>query len=139
MSEPATPDDFESQNEQSLSEVLNNPRNLPEGGLLGFGLQYQYPVKNYSDSVTEEGLESSLKGSDSAIVSLLSRQGLAPFLTAIYEDDHHHVVVMSDKLPASLSGEIDPDDDSTEFLEISSEALLSKTEAGAIKSLWKRR
>lgn len=88
----------EDQITQTLDGLLHDPEFLPEGGLLGFGLRYQYPIKSSISSVKEQHIEKALKGSDSAIFRLLLEKGLMPFLTAVYKDDSDGVSIMTDVL-----------------------------------------
>jgi hypothetical protein len=67
----------------SLSSLLRNPDVLPNGGYLGFGLEFMYPIVA---GVTKlKDLINSLKGSDAMIKRVLEQLGLDPKLTVIYE------------------------------------------------------
>jgi hypothetical protein len=63
--------------------LLQNPDILPNGGYLGFGLEFMYPM---AAGVTKlKDLINSLKGSDAMIKRVLEQLGLDPKLTVIYE------------------------------------------------------
>ncbi|KAG6824045.1 hypothetical protein H0H92_008200 [Tricholoma furcatifolium] len=65
---------------QALSAALDNPAFLPDGGCIGFGLSFQYPVG------AEDKLEPSLKGSDATIYQVCKGLSLGTSLNAIYQD-----------------------------------------------------
>lgn len=70
----------------SLTEILSEPTFLPKGGLLGFGLRYQYPIDS-NGYYNIQDILSRLKGADSIISRILFQQDLRPFIMAIYEAD----------------------------------------------------
>jgi hypothetical protein len=65
-----------------LSAQLKNPKFLPYGGILGFGLKHQYPVSDRSDF---SGLADSLKGVDLLIYKTGQALGLRPKLTGLFD------------------------------------------------------
>lgn len=67
----------------SLSALLNHRDLLPDGGYLGFGLEFMYPVARG----TIQGLINSLKGSDAMIKLVLSQLNFQPQVKIIYEDN----------------------------------------------------
>ena len=60
----AIDDDTEAKIKKSLIALLNNQNFLPDGGLLGIGLSYQYPINKDTNL---DKLCESLKGTDAAI------------------------------------------------------------------------
>ena len=67
----------------SLSALLEHRDLLPDGGYLGFGLEFMYPVARG----TIRGLINSLKGSDAMIKLVLDQLDLQPQVKIIYEDN----------------------------------------------------
>jgi hypothetical protein len=67
----------------SLSTLLDHRDLLPDGGYLGFGLEFMYPVARGSI----RGLINSLKGSDAMIKLVLDQLDLQPQVKIIYEDN----------------------------------------------------
>ncbi|EDR10243.1 uncharacterized protein LACBIDRAFT_325147 [Laccaria bicolor S238N-H82] len=67
----------------SLSALLDHRDLLPDGGYLGFGLEFMYPVARG----TIRGLINSLKGSDAMIKLVLEQLNLKPQVKIIYEDN----------------------------------------------------
>lgn len=108
---------------QSLTDILSDPTFLPDGGLIGFGLRYQYPVRVNNTSGADDdddygeyyeddydspsrvmkNILSVLKGTDSTIHHLLSQQGYKPFLMAIYDTDGK--IIMCDRIVQYISPE----------------------------------
>jgi len=66
----------------SLSTLLDHHNLLPDGGYLGFGLEFMYPVARGSI----RGLINSLKGSDAMIKLVLEQLDLQPQVKIIYKD-----------------------------------------------------
>ncbi|KAG5642980.1 hypothetical protein DXG03_001796 [Asterophora parasitica] len=84
--EPVAPD--EDRIEAALSAALANPDFLPQGGYLGSGLSFKYPISQYSTpSITV------LKGSDAAIHRACQRLSLKPSLYVVYDTDDVSVLV----------------------------------------------
>ncbi|KAH7886517.1 hypothetical protein F5I97DRAFT_1001042 [Phlebopus sp. FC_14] len=67
--------------ETSLVELINCPDVLPQGGYLGFGLQYQYPVTPKQKLST---LKPFLKGSDAVLASVCNRLSLSWDIKVLY-------------------------------------------------------
>jgi len=67
-----------------LSSVLGSPTFLPNGGLIGFGLMYKYPVTPGTDL---SAIEHYLKGADVAFAQVCDDLSLSFELKAIYTDD----------------------------------------------------
>ncbi|KAJ7661482.1 hypothetical protein DFH06DRAFT_1296720 [Mycena polygramma] len=86
----------------SLSSLLKDKEFLPEGGTLGFGLRYAYPV----DSRTNlERMKSSLKGSDALLVRVSELLGLQTSLKAVYSRDRD--TVMLDRVLVGDLGQVE--------------------------------
>ncbi|KAF8173872.1 hypothetical protein K438DRAFT_1683094 [Mycena galopus ATCC 62051] len=79
---PSPPDRSELQS--SLSGLLDHEKFLPEGGILGFGLRYAYPV---NDRTSLRALKASLKGADALLVRATEQLGLQTQLKAVYSKD----------------------------------------------------
>jgi hypothetical protein len=75
----------------ALMELLSDPTFLPEGGNLGFGLKYQYPVDLKSGSL--EGLSDSLKGTDAIIRRACKELSLDASLRVLYQTERALVMV----------------------------------------------
>lgn len=72
----------------AFSARLADPTFLPEGGTLGFGLRYQYPIPNsVYDHDLSEVLEY-LKGGDATIVRVCNALGLSYSIRAIYKTQY---------------------------------------------------
>ncbi|OSC96840.1 hypothetical protein PYCCODRAFT_1481692 [Trametes coccinea BRFM310] len=70
----------------ALLAYLRNPKVLPEGGLVGFGLRHAYPVpRSYGDPMTV--VKKGLKGSDAALYQACEALGLSPRLRLFMEED----------------------------------------------------
>ncbi|KAG5651270.1 hypothetical protein H0H81_009236, partial [Sphagnurus paluster] len=77
---PVAPDDFALRT--SLLSALANASFLPEGGYLGFGLSFKYPVSQKDDVFPETTV---LKGSDAAIHRVCTQLSLETSLNAVYQ------------------------------------------------------
>jgi len=66
---------------RTLETILQDRTFMPKGGILGFGLRYQYPV-NYETEMND--LKDRLKGSDAQIWNACSSLGLEPKLWIAY-------------------------------------------------------
>jgi hypothetical protein len=64
---PSSPlnDDAENRMKSSLEALLNDPKFLPDGGKVGFGLSHKYPFKK--DTTQLSDLEGRLKGTDALL------------------------------------------------------------------------
>ena len=67
----------------SLTALCENPDVLPDGGYLGFGLEFMYPIA--SGGPCFKKIMEFLKGSDGLIERVLYQLGLRPRLRVIYE------------------------------------------------------
>ena len=67
--------------------ICVEPKNfLPDGGLLGFGLSYQYPIDPKTTQLNKFG--TSLKGSDATIKWACDFFSLKVSIKALYESKH---------------------------------------------------
>ncbi|XP_055347844.1 uncharacterized protein LOC129594985 [Paramacrobiotus metropolitanus] len=79
----------------NLAKLLDEPDFLPKGGVIGFGLQYQYPVAVDLKQPFGSTMDY-LKGSD-AMIRRVCRQLSLPFQLKIYtQDDRTNVAVLTD-------------------------------------------
>ncbi|KAF9053211.1 hypothetical protein BJ165DRAFT_1607941 [Panaeolus papilionaceus] len=69
--------------QQYIKTVLDDPRFLPEGGLLGFKLAHKYPVRK-GTAFADTNLKSSLKGPDGCILLALEALGISTSLQIFY-------------------------------------------------------
>ncbi|KAF8636135.1 hypothetical protein AX17_003767 [Amanita inopinata Kibby_2008] len=67
----------------ALETLLDNPKFLPDGGNLGFGLEYQYPLPGPRGRLNK--LEKRLKGSDAEIMDIIKELSLDVSLWGIIE------------------------------------------------------
>ena len=72
---------------QTLSALLENLDFLPDGGYLGFGLRYQYPIKAESSDLGS--LVCTLKGSDAVIKRVADELNMNAQLNYEDEDDEY--------------------------------------------------
>ncbi|KAJ6544292.1 hypothetical protein B0H19DRAFT_1212520 [Mycena capillaripes] len=77
----------------ALSALLSDATFLSEGGILGFGLRYKYPVDHRTNL---EKMKSLLKGTDALLVRMSEVLGLQTSLKAIYSHDND--VIMMDEV-----------------------------------------
>jgi hypothetical protein len=86
----------------ALSNALLNPSFLPDGGVLGFGLSFMYPIKVGYRATPLKDLLGRLKGSDAVIKRVCDQLSLTVALKAIYVDKEvevgnkiitHHIMV----------------------------------------------
>ncbi|THH19514.1 hypothetical protein EW146_g1681 [Bondarzewia mesenterica] len=89
--------------EEALAKLLNDPTFLPDGGTLGFGFEHQYPITIPHPEFPKKAPKNQLKpflrvlkGNDAMVLQMFRRQGLDPFVAAIYEVDHFQF--MCDKI-----------------------------------------
>ncbi|KAF9475093.1 hypothetical protein BDN70DRAFT_275955 [Pholiota conissans] len=66
----------------ALTSLLGNPTFLPMGGLLAFGLAYDYPFESHSTQLSEIGRR--LKGTDAILKHACDELGLQASLKAFY-------------------------------------------------------
>ncbi|KAG2157025.1 hypothetical protein DEU56DRAFT_1729 [Suillus clintonianus] len=83
----SAPGPFELSLKTALAEFVDDPKVMPHGGYLGFGLRHQYPV---SPEMRVDTLRSCLKGSDAIIARVLNRLPLPWSLRVLYRDRGPH-------------------------------------------------
>ena len=72
-----------------LASFLSNPTFLPDGGLLAFGLSYQYPF-NYSSTCLSD-IRGRLKGIDALLIRVCESLELKAFLKALYHGERDSI------------------------------------------------
>jgi hypothetical protein len=87
----------------ALSILLDDDQFLPEGGVLGFGLSFQYPIKKKLNS-----LFGCLKGRDATIERVCDDLSLAISLRVVY-DEGGALVMLDEVVDLSEQGEIEGD------------------------------
>ncbi|KAI0697216.1 hypothetical protein C8T65DRAFT_582830 [Cerioporus squamosus] len=85
-----------------LGALLDDPKFLPNGGTLGFGLRHAYPFPNIWDPSMEDpldALERWLKGGDTALFQAIKALSLEPLLRLMYESgDYSPLEIMMDRM-----------------------------------------
>lgn len=79
----SVPGPFEPSLKTALAEFVNDPKVLPNGGYLGFGLRHQYPI---SSEMRVDSFRPCLKGSDAIITRVLNSLPLPWSLRVLYRD-----------------------------------------------------
>ena len=72
----------------TLQGLLGGPGFLPEGGWLGFGLEYHYPIPTDRKNVKLDAVSGSLKGSDAEIMQVAKELSLDASLWCLVESPH---------------------------------------------------
>jgi hypothetical protein len=109
MTVPGSAPPLQASNERSISAafeaLLENPEFLPDGGVLGFGLQHVYPIKDEAGSNLEHvyGL---LKGSDAALYRAVHSLGFEPVLYLCYDEDDGNAGLIDSVLDFESCGEL---------------------------------
>ncbi|KAJ7150855.1 hypothetical protein C8R43DRAFT_1096756 [Mycena crocata] len=81
----------------ALSALLAHPEFLPKGGILGFGLRYEYPIDMNTNLVRMKSL---LKGADALLIRICEELQLRASLKVVYSDPNRDGgEAMMDKLP----------------------------------------
>ncbi|KAL1705809.1 hypothetical protein EV121DRAFT_202792 [Schizophyllum commune] len=75
---------YDEEPQEALSKLLEDERLLPNGGYLGFGLRYEYPVGERSELRPHH-----LKGGDSMIWRICEHLGLDASIVYLYGGDSH--------------------------------------------------
>ena len=88
-------DDTEVKIKKSLIALLNNPNFLPNGGLVGFGLSYLYPIGSGREIDLHE-LGENLKGTDAAIKRACDSLSLKVSVKTVYTSDMNGVACLLD-------------------------------------------
>ena len=86
---------------EALAELLADPRFLPEGGTLGFGLRHAYPFETrWTDDMPNplDMLRGWLKGSDAALFQACKALGLRPRLRLEMDESGEPIPVRIDEL-----------------------------------------
>ncbi|KAG0707822.1 hypothetical protein DFH29DRAFT_599684 [Suillus ampliporus] len=98
----SAPGPFELSLKPALVELVNDPKVLPNGGYLGFGLRHQYPV---ASEMRVDTLRSCLKGSDAILACILDTLPFAWSLRVLYRDrgSHSEQTFVLHKLISDLS------------------------------------
>jgi hypothetical protein len=90
MTVPESAPLLQAANERSIraafEALLENPEFLPDGGVLGFGLQHVYQIKDKAGSSLEH-IYGLLKGSDSALYRAIHSLGFEPVLYLYYVEE----------------------------------------------------
>ena len=81
--------------QSTLSELLSDAQFLPEGGCIGFGLRYQYPIESPGSPHASdlESMLNYLKGSDAVVKKICETLSLECSLQIIYRGDEENVMV----------------------------------------------
>ncbi|KZT24053.1 hypothetical protein NEOLEDRAFT_1135586 [Neolentinus lepideus HHB14362 ss-1] len=105
---PISKDPRESEFRNVLERSLDDPDFMPDGGTLGFGLKYQYPVKDGMNKILDVPINSvsralrCLRGSDAMVMNVAKELSLKASLHILYAyDGDDSVVMMEDFLPLS--------------------------------------
>ena len=92
---------------KSLLTLLNDEKFLPDGGLLGIGLTYQYPTNK---DINLDELGESLKGTDAAIKRACDSLSLKASLKVVYNSSElNGVAYLVDKLADTENDRIEYD------------------------------
>ncbi|KAF8337269.1 hypothetical protein F5887DRAFT_984695 [Amanita rubescens] len=68
-----------------LQGLLDDPTFLPDGGWLGFGLEYHYPLPTATKHIKLDKISNNLKGSDAEIMQVAEQLGLNASLWCLVE------------------------------------------------------
>ncbi|KAF8692602.1 hypothetical protein AX14_002451, partial [Amanita brunnescens Koide BX004] len=69
----------------TLQGFLDDPNFLPDGGWLGFGLEYQYPLPIDAEDVKLDAVSRNLKGSDAEVMQVATQLALDASLWCLVE------------------------------------------------------
>ena len=72
---------------KTFADLLAEPTFLPDGGVLGFGLEYDYPINPSTTQLWS--LKNVLKGQDALLFSIAETLKLEPALKVVYKTDYH--------------------------------------------------
>ncbi|KAJ7174566.1 hypothetical protein C8R46DRAFT_1252275 [Mycena filopes] len=78
--------------QSALSSLVSDATFLSDGGTLGFGLRYQYPVDKHTNL---SSMKSFLKATDALLVRVCQTLGLDTSLKAVYTDDDGMIMMNS--------------------------------------------
>ncbi|KAJ3503549.1 hypothetical protein NLJ89_g8381 [Agrocybe chaxingu] len=79
----------------AVSALIRDPQLLPDGGILGFGLSYVYPVKADKSAIPD--LKKCLKGSDATIKRVCDALSLKYSLMVFYREEYTSVGILLPK------------------------------------------
>ncbi|KAJ7476900.1 hypothetical protein B0H11DRAFT_1917326 [Mycena galericulata] len=83
----------------ALSALVDESTFLSEGGIIGFGMRYKYPVDHETNF---QKMKSMLKGADALLVRVCEDLGLKTSLKAVYSGEYEAGKVMTDKIVDSM-------------------------------------
>ncbi|KAG5651274.1 hypothetical protein H0H81_009240 [Sphagnurus paluster] len=80
----------------ALLAAFDDPTFLPDGGYLGFGMSFTYPISRVKRYYSNSG--GALKGSDAMIFAVLEDLSLSPSMSVVYKGLNHKILVPTDYL-----------------------------------------
>ncbi|KAI5895377.1 uncharacterized protein SCHCODRAFT_02686773 [Schizophyllum commune H4-8] len=110
---PAIPRSVEDQDARlrgALQTFLQDPKLLPEGGYLAFGLRFMYPLQRDKKANLQDLLPH-LKGGDAMVVRVCQSLGIVGKLMLVYKDDQIYEDMLAHYYNTDHSSEDDRDDD----------------------------
>jgi len=131
---------------KSFAGLLTQPDFLPDGGLVGFGLKYKYPIDLERTNISSLGKV--LKGRDGLLFRIAKLLKLEPELKVVYRTDRDGTFLcntsppnmylvddLSDTLRSSCDGEmIEPDEDDEHQIDLEVHWVNSGSSRTAVKS-----
>ena len=114
--------DTEAKIKELLVALLNNPKFLPDGGLVGFGLSHLYPIGS-EDNINLRELGENLKGMDATIKRACDSLSLDVSVKTIYFSEDKWVYCLLDGI-ADPGSEAMEDQDVLEYLQQYSGGIL---------------
>ncbi|KAL1666395.1 hypothetical protein GGF50DRAFT_50758 [Schizophyllum commune] len=107
---PRSVEDEDARLRGALQAFLQDPKLLPEGGYLAFGLRFMYPLQRDKKADLQDLLPH-LKGGDAMVVRVCQSLGLAGKLMLVYKDDQSYEDRLAHYYNSEHSFEDDHDDD----------------------------
>ncbi|KAL1684020.1 hypothetical protein EV122DRAFT_285790 [Schizophyllum commune] len=107
---PRSVEDEDARLRGALQAFLQDPKLLPEGGYLAFGLRFMYPLQRDKKADLQDLLPH-LKGGDAMVVRVCQSLGLAGKLMLVYKDDQSYEDRLAHYYNSEHSSEDDHDDD----------------------------
>ncbi len=107
-----------------LSSLLIDPEFLPEGGYLGFGLEYSYPISTCRSKLSY--LKNRLKGVDADLMQAFKELSLVTSFWSVIEYDYN-LFACEDCIPESEGDYFGENKDFTEWM-VEEGALVLKSE-----------
>ncbi|KAJ7476901.1 hypothetical protein B0H11DRAFT_2234865 [Mycena galericulata] len=83
----------------ALSALVDESTFLSDGGIIGFGMRYKYPI---DDETNLRKMKSMLKGADALLVRVCEELGLKTSLKAVYHEEYASGKIMVDKIVNSM-------------------------------------